>query len=106
MAERAVERICRDAGVPDLVDLLAERLSPTDLQTLLLAVYRRRAAAVGPAKLLERYDRNRFVRPAAVDPKALDEFDRSAFAELPPDYERVELSPVGHRWGRSPRSAH
>jgi hypothetical protein len=53
--DRLVERISREAGVPDLVEILAERLSPTDLQSLLLAVYRRRAATVTPAKLLERY---------------------------------------------------
>ena len=33
---KIVERIEREAGVPGLVSLLAERLRPTDLQSLLL----------------------------------------------------------------------
>ena len=39
-----LQRIVRDAGVPDLVDVLADRLSPADLSSLLLEVFRRRAA--------------------------------------------------------------
>jgi len=35
---KIVERIEREAGAPGLVSLLAERLTPTDLQSLLLEV--------------------------------------------------------------------
>jgi hypothetical protein len=53
-------RVLREAGAPGVLEALAERLSPTDLQTLLLAAYRRRAAAVTPGRLLEQDERNRF----------------------------------------------
>jgi hypothetical protein len=75
-------RIARDAGIPDLVELLGSRLPPTDLQSLLLAVYRRRAAELTPRALLERYEQNPFSQPARVDPAALLELDRLAFACL------------------------
>jgi hypothetical protein len=39
-----LHRIEREAGVPGLVDVLAERLAPADLSSLLLEVFRRRAA--------------------------------------------------------------
>jgi hypothetical protein len=94
MDERLLARISRSVGVPDLVDVLAERLTPTDLQSLLLEVYRRRAAAVTPARLLERYEQNPFVRPADADPQALAGFDRVAGAELPPGYVQLELAPL------------
>ena len=42
-----LRRICRQAGVPDLVEALSERIPPTDLQTLLLGT--RRPAAVPSA---------------------------------------------------------
>ena len=58
-----LERIQREAGVPELIDVLIERLNPTDLQSLLLEVYWRRALEVKPSQLLERYERDRFVRP-------------------------------------------
>ena len=52
MSNPIIERIQREAGVPDLVDALVERLDPTDLQSLLLEVYRRHAARVNPSQLL------------------------------------------------------
>jgi hypothetical protein len=66
--DRWLGRILRESGVPDLLEVLAERLPPTDLQTLLLEVSRRRAAAVTPARLLHAYEHNRFTRPSALDP--------------------------------------
>ncbi|TDE57715.1 hypothetical protein E1295_07025 [Nonomuraea mesophila] len=61
----------RTSGVPELLDALTERLSPTDLQTLLLEVSRRRAAVVAPAHLLRSYEHNRFTRPSELDPAEL-----------------------------------
>jgi hypothetical protein len=87
-------RIARDAGIPNLVELLGSRLPPTDLQSLLLAVYRRRVAELTPRALLERYEQNPFSQPARVDPAALLELDRLAFACLPEGWERIEIAPV------------
>ena len=39
---KIIARILREAGVPELLEVLAECLSPTDLQSLLLEVYRQR----------------------------------------------------------------
>jgi len=36
--------------VPELIDVLVERLDPTDLQSLLLEVYRRRTVGVKPSQ--------------------------------------------------------
>ncbi len=89
-----IERIERHAGVGALLEVLAERLPPTDLQSLLLEAYRRRAAAVSPGRLLERYRRDRFTAPAGVDPRSMAELDLLVFSLLPDGYEAVELSPV------------
>jgi hypothetical protein len=89
-----LERILRESQGADLLDLLAERLSPTDLQSLLLEAYRRRAARISPAALLASYERNRLVRPSSVDPAALLAVDRLAFALASPPFEPLELSPV------------
>lgn len=87
-------RIEREAGVEGLVGLLAERLSPTDLRSLLLAVARRRVEQIEPAEVLRRYEHDRLVRPATADPERLDELEGRAFALLPQAFERLELSPV------------
>lgn len=94
MSNPIIERIKRESGVPELFDVLAERLDPTDLQSLLLEVYRRRALAVKPGQLLERYERDRFVRPSALSPLVMADFDNLALSLLPEHYSAIELSPV------------
>jgi hypothetical protein len=89
-----LRRIEREAGVPDLVSVLAERLSPADLASLMLEVYERRAAARAPRDLVADHAGNRFCRPSVVDARALAEWDRVAFAALPRDFDVVELSPL------------
>ncbi len=90
-----IDRIRREQAGTELFEALAERLNPSDLQSLLLEVYRVRAAQQTPAGLLAQYERNRFVRPSAVDPRLLLEFDHLAFALAAPLFEPVELAPVG-----------
>ena len=92
--DKIVARIVRQAGIPDLLDVLAGRLSPTDLQSLLLAVYQRRAGRLAPRQVMGQYERSRFVQPAQVDPRRLVAFDQLAFDCLPATYEVLELSPV------------
>jgi hypothetical protein len=87
-------RIARKAGVPELVEALTERLSASELQSLLLAVYERRARAGTPGELARRYAENRFVRPSSTSPDAFAAFDRLAYALLPEGFEPLELSPV------------
>ena len=89
-----LHRIEREAGVPGLVEVLAERLAPADLSSLLLEVFRRRAAARTPRDLLVDHTENRFCRPAVVDARILAEWDRVVFAALPSDFDVIELSPL------------
>ena len=94
MKEKIIERILRTAQVPDLLEVLTQRLSQSDLQSLLLEVYRKRAHTLTPRHLLQQYEQNRFVQPATVNPKQLLEFDRLAYSVLPSSFELLELSPI------------
>jgi hypothetical protein len=94
VSDPIIERILRQTGIPDLVETLSERLNPTDLQSLLLAVYQRRAEAIPPSQLLERYEQDRFVRPSAIAPQALGDFDQLVWSTLPDPYTALDLSPV------------
>ena len=89
-----IDRIERDSGVPDLAEILANRLAPTDLQSLLLEIYSRRAKKREPKVLLEDHVSNRFTRPSASSPRRLLEWDRIAFSLLPKVFQPIELSPV------------
>lgn len=94
MSNPIMDRIQREAGVPNLLDVLVERLTPTDLQSLLLEVYRRRTAKIPAGQLLERHELDRFVRPSDLPPSLLTEFDRLVWTLLPDDYTAVELAPL------------
>jgi hypothetical protein len=89
-----IQRIERDAGVRDLAEILANRLAPTDVQSLLLEVYSRRAKKREPKALLEDHISNRFTKPSATNPSRLLEWDRIAFSLLPKVFQPIELSPV------------
>src|SRR5688572_24615637 len=94
MTNAPLDRILRESYGANLLDLLAEQLPPTDLQSLLLEVYRRRAAQQTPASLLASYERNRFVHPSPVNPVALLDVDRLALSLAAPLFEPLELAPV------------
>jgi len=89
-----LERLVREAGVGDLLEALTARLPPSDLQSLMLAVYSRVASRSTPSKLVDQYQRDRFVRPSVVDVRILGELDRIAWACLPSGYQALELSPL------------
>lgn len=94
MPDPIVQRILREAGAPDLIDVLVERIAPSDLHSLLLAVYRRRAEQLTPADILRGYEQRRRVRPAELPPARLGEIERLAASLLPQGYEQIELSPI------------
>jgi hypothetical protein len=94
MSDAVMRRIARAAKVDNLLEILSTGLNPSDLQSLLLEVFRGRAAAQTPARVLESYTQNRFVRPTALSPAVLLRFDQLAFATASPLFEAIELAPV------------
>src|SRR5579859_5606527 len=90
-----LKMIERKTGVPGIAALLADRLSGSELNSLLLEVYGRRSEKMQPAELLAQYRLNRLVHPSGLDKIALLE---SGLVALRFFRERgflpVELSPV------------
>jgi len=92
--DKIVERIEREVGVPGLVSILAERLTPTDLQSILLEVYRLRSGQLHSSTVLSNYQVNRFVRPSTVPPTQLLKWEQVALWQLPQEFQALALSPV------------
>ncbi len=92
--DKMLSRIERESGVPGLASILAERLSPTDLQSLLLEVYRLRVGQLQPSAMLADFETNRFVRPSTVEPTDLLRWEQIALATLPAHFQPIALSPV------------
>ncbi|MFN0176440.1 MAG: hypothetical protein ACKVU0_17505 [Saprospiraceae bacterium] len=95
MNELLLKRISDKTGIPNLVDVLSERLSASDLNSLLLSVFSRKSSQISPGELLQNYQRNRFVKPAGVDAVGFSEFSlhwlkaAQAFG-----FEPLQLSPL------------
>ena len=99
MLEDIVRRLEGALGRPGLVEQLAAELSASDLQSLLMAVYDRRARDRTPAEVLHDYQNNRFTRPSAQDPRAFVVVDQIAHRLLAAAAFRVlDLSPLSP-WG-------
>jgi len=73
--------------------MLAEELSASDLQSLLLEVFQSRTATLGERDVLARVDRG-LMAASKVNARLFNLFDRIAFEEAR-EFEAVELSPVG-----------
>ena len=88
---KITDRIAAETGVPRLLEILSREILPSDLQSLLLAVFQARSHFVRDADLLGKS--SPLTATSAVDARKLNEFDRAAFATAA-DFEAVELSPV------------
>ena len=89
-----IERIEREVGLPGLVSMLADKLSPTDMQSILLEVYRIRSSRIQPSDILSSFESNRFVQPSGVSPISLLRWESIALAHLPQEFQPIALSPV------------
>src|SRR5215469_2909029 len=83
----ALRRVLTQAGGPELLDLLADELSGTDLTTLLLEVFRRRASRLTPAEVMRRYRTDRFVAPAPTNITALRRTEDMLLSALPDGFQ-------------------
>lgn len=67
--------IAEKTGYPDLLNDLIEKLSGSELNTLLLELFRKKAGKITPAAVLKQFRANRFVAPSVVDPISFRELE-------------------------------
>jgi hypothetical protein len=92
--KRPVDRIIAKLGLPGLLDALGTRLSGTDLTSLLLEVMHRRAAAVRPAHLNQRYATDRFVAPPTATFESLRRVEDALLDACVDRFEMLALAPL------------
>ena len=68
MTEKIIDRIIKKAEGKNIMELLTKDLSSSDLQSLLMEVYRQRINRISPSQLLRSYEENRFVHPSTSNP--------------------------------------
>lgn len=95
MVSEITKGITRRLGAPDLFEKLAEQISGSELNSLLLEILCQKTNQISPADLLRSYEENRFVKPVAYDwiPFLEWELELLRFAK-DEDFQPLELSPV------------
>lgn len=87
------DRVARTLGIErDTFARLAE-VQSADLRAVLLHVAARRASGRRPADVLQQYERDRTLRPSALEPAALRAFEARAMAALPSGFDELTLAP-------------
>jgi hypothetical protein len=87
--------VAKKVGYPNLVDDLSAKLSASELNTLLLELFRRRAKKIAPAELLRQFEKNRFTSPSEVDTINFMEFEmRCLNLAKSKGFKPITLSPL------------
>jgi hypothetical protein len=92
---KAIQRVLDQSGNPDLLEIWNNELSLSDINSFLLEFFRLQTKGASSAKLLQKYAKNRFVHPAAVNPIALKQLEIVILqiAESA-SYTPLQLSPI------------
>lgn len=65
--DRILEKIISKLSKDEFIDQIATGLSGTEFNSLMLEIFRRRAATIAPQDLMKEFAGNRFVQPAGID---------------------------------------
>ena len=93
MPSEIIRRIERDLGLTGLFGALANTLSASDLRSLLIEVYRKRAAGVKISSISAQAARDPLMAPSTVSARDLMAFDSIAF-KAASEFVAVDVSPV------------
>lgn len=82
-------------NLQDIVEILSSKLSGSELNSVLLDVFNKRIQHENPASLLNKYERNKLVKPINVDVLKFKEEELNCYRILAQKgFEPLELSPV------------
>ena len=94
MEYKMQKRIEQTLGMPGLVENLVNKLPASDLQSLLIAVFEKKAGQISVDKLYRNYVQNPYVLPSDVNARIALQFDLLINDLLPQKMTMLELSPL------------
>ncbi len=74
---KILQHVLEKAGNANLIPELVEKLSPSEMVTLLLALSKEIAAKNAPSDIVSKYRTNRFVKPSGLDPVQVKQIEIS-----------------------------
>lgn len=94
MKDKILKKILKKLNDPDLADKLINRLSFSELQSLLMIVYDEKRKSIRTRDILDQYKNDPFPAPSGIEQHIQNTFDSVIYSALGKDYVSVELSPV------------
>ena len=95
MKDEAIKHIIDKYNLNEIVDILSNKLSGSELNSLLLEVFERRVMQETPSSLLGKYTKNKLVKPAQLDFLKFKEEELECCKIVAnSSFELIELSPV------------
>lgn len=94
MQNKITERFENNPHTKELFLLLTEKLSNSDLQSLLIEAFRNRSLNITTSKVLNEFRDSRFFSPSEFPQALLSRFDLLAYSLLSGDWHSLDLSPV------------
>jgi hypothetical protein len=94
MDDRIIEGITNRIKEPNLIEVLANKLSFSELQSILLKTFNLKVKSKSQIDLLRDYSTNRFVKPSDIDPISHRKLELGIFSLLPDEFVPIELSPL------------
>ena len=95
LEDEIITKILKKAGYPSLLSDLESRLSMSEINSLLLELFKIKTKGMNPAELLRQYTQNRFTNPSCIDPVLSYRFSADLLeAAKKAGYTALELSPV------------
>ena len=94
MSQKIINGILKKVQIPDLVELLVDRISFPELQSLLMKVFELKIPRKSSTELLNNFTSSRFAIPSDIDPVIHRKLELDVFSLLPPGFELIDLSPL------------
>lgn len=95
MGNEIAKKIIGNSESEELLNILTKKLSLSELNSLLLEVYKQRCDEITPVHLMKNYEGNKYVKPAYESPVELKELELKLFKTAEAfSFTPVELSPV------------
>ena len=90
-----IKKLEQKVGIDDLLERIQTKLTGSEFNSLLLALYKKRTADLKPAEVLNAYQQNRFVVPSKIDPVQYKQEEiRWLNKAQEREYQSIQLSPL------------
>jgi hypothetical protein len=95
MGNGIIKKVIEKSGNEGLLNILTKKLSLSELNSLLMEVYKQRCEDITPADLMKSYELNKYVKPAYEDPVKMRKIELEILKTAEAlHFTPVELSPV------------